>query len=144
MDKISVEDILNSEYFSRFDYPEHALAASKVWGLTLEEASEMDENRTKFGAEYSHPTISGEFLVIEDSNIDEAFEAYERQIITEVIEPELNAADNGTGDLMAAFDTESYMRDMKIENGYGVMSSWDNNDHEEYINDTLYHVFRNN
>lgn len=144
MDKISVEDILNSEYFSRFDYPEHALVASKVWGLTLEEASEMDENRTEFGAEYSHPTISGEFLVIEDSNIDEAFEAYERQIITEVIEPKLNAADNGTGDLMAAFDTESYMRDIKIENGYGVMSSWDNNDNEEYINDTLYHVFRNN
>lgn len=144
MDKISVEDILNSEYFLKFSYPEHALAASKVWGLTLEEASEMDENRTEFGAEYSHPTISGEFLVIEDSNIDEAFVEYEKQIISEIIEPELNAADNGTGDLMAAFNMESYIRDVKSENGYGVMSGYDGNDHEEYINETLYHVFRNN
>lgn len=144
MDKISVEDILNSEYFSRFDYPEHALAASKVWGLTLEEASEMEERSTEYGVNYSHPTIRGEYYVVADSNIDDAFVEFEKQLITEVIEPELNAADNGTGDLMAAFDMESYISDVKSESGYGVMSGYDGNDHEEYINETLYHVFRNN
>ena len=141
--KLDIESLLESEYLRDFDEPEMALAAAQIWGLTLEETQEMEETTGNYvyGKTYTHPYISGEFWVMDYSDVEDAFEKYENDLIDELIVPEL---ENVSSYLVEAFDREYYIRTVKHESGYDVLASYDGYSHDVNINGNDYVVFRMN
>lgn len=141
--KFQLAELLESEYLKDFENPEMALAAAKIWDLTLEETQEMEESTGNFGygKTYTHPYISGEFWVMDFSEVEDAFRAYENNFIDELIVPEL---ENVSSYLVEAFDRENYIRTVKDESGYDVLSSYDGYSHDVNINGNDYVVFRMN
>lgn len=141
--KIDLETILNSEYLKDFDEPKLALSAAKIWELTLEECSEMIESPGNYGYGkiYSHPYISGEYWVINSDDVDDAFRAYQNDYIDEFIIPELEKVSDY---LVDAFDYNSYIEDLKVNEGYGILSTYDGNSNEVNLDGEFYYVFRLN
>jgi len=76
--------------------------------------------------------------VVKDEEVEDAFEAYAKNVIDEIVLPRIPE------ELRNYFDEEKYIQDLESENGYGIMASYDGDDNEVYVGDQLWHVFRVN
>ena len=87
---------------------------------------------------YESTDAPGEYLVIEDHEAEEQWDAQLEDYIDQCILPEVS--ENARG----YFDREAWKNDAQIDGRGHSLSGYDGCEHEETINGTTYYIYRTN
>jgi hypothetical protein len=122
---------MNVSRMSKHDDKETALA--QHLGVDVET---IDNN---YGDVYESSEEPGEYLVLSDSEADQAWEESLENYLDECVMPELPAV------VQQYFDRDAWKRDAKLSDGRGhSLSSYDGEEHEVKVDGVWYYIYRVN
>lgn len=128
---LEIEPIDHSN--TEFDDRQVALAAHL--GCSLESINELRHGDNL----YDSDDEPGEYLVLTDSEADDAFKASVENYVEECILDQLPRQ------YRMYFDTEAFTRDVRIGDGRSPsLASYDGAENEEMVDDTWYYIYRVN